>query len=212
MGMGGALGGEPRRLSNGSSARAPAPTAGAAWAAAPRATGPPPARSTSAGPARRPPAQGMEKRSAGQGTPAGLLAVQHPPALAPLLQHHHRRHTGLEGEHHAPAEAPLLLIHQHPLPGNRGEPRIGHRRRTEGPAPQAAPRQGRQTAPPSRAAGHRSPVGAGLRSPGARAAAWGGPEGGTWGEMRGKGGRKVWEFPFAEHSSGHLPPEAAPPG
>ena len=58
MGMGGALGGEPRRLSNGSSARAPAPTAGAAWAAAPRATGPPPARSTSAGSDRRPPDHG----------------------------------------------------------------------------------------------------------------------------------------------------------
>ena len=57
-GLGGAFPGEPRRFSNGSSARAPAPTAGAAWAAAPRATGPPPARSTSAGSDRRPPDHG----------------------------------------------------------------------------------------------------------------------------------------------------------
>ena len=85
----------------------------------------------------------MEKRSAGKSAPAGLLAVQQPPALAPLLQHHHRRHTRLQGEHHPPAEAPLLLIHQHPHPGNRRETAIGHGRRTEGPDPQADPRQGR---------------------------------------------------------------------
>ncbi len=83
----------------------------------------------------------MEERCAEEGTPDGLLGVSHPPA-----------------------DALLLLIEHHPLAGNR-ESRIGHGRRHEGPAPQADPRQGRRSASPPHAMGHRFPPAGRLAQP-----------------------------------------------
>jgi hypothetical protein len=139
---------------------------------------------------------GMDESGAVPRAPAGLPAVQQPPALAPLLKQHQGCGSRKGHQQHPPTDAPLLQIQEHLNSREITGEGIGHGHGAEGPAPKAALRQGWPTAPPPRSAGHRSPQEAGLRSPGARAAAWGGPEGGTWDGIPqvGAGGRAEKEL------------------
>ena len=58
--------------------------------------------------------------------PAGLPAVQQPPALAPLLEQHQGRGARPWHQQHPPTDAPLLLIEQHLNGGEITGKGIGH--------------------------------------------------------------------------------------